>query len=455
MRRLVPFVIDLTRLGAHRMGAVLVFTVVVLVAIVSSFDLSRGIRPDSITSATVDFGETVYFPTLAFTDGVNPYDPNYRFRYGLDSRFPPYAPITLLVHLPLTFVPLEVAALIYVALSIVLTVALAYVALRFNNLKVLSAHVLLVAALILLSRPGRQNVLNGQITLEVILGTYVALYFAQRRPLLSGVGLAFALMKPTFGIPLALLMLARRDIRAVLAGTAVAAAINIPLLLVLVKQAGGVATFFRKAFVIANGFQQDVETNAVTSSLRIDFIAFVSRFLGTPLTVAGQFTLSLLVLCMGAYAVSMAMRLERGGTRNLSATIICLTILLCTYHQAYDLLLLTLPLVALAKCRLPAALFSPRHRWGLLLLFAGLAANYASAFDVLERLGLSTEAGRSLPSRRLEWLLLVTLNGAALALLFLSYTVATFRSARNFPHHRVDDLGPRIHSPQSATTANC
>jgi len=136
------------------------------------------------------------------------------------------------------------------------------------------------------------------------------------------------------------------------------------------------------------------------------------------------------VLGVAAYAVTAAERLERGRTRSLSATVICLAILLCGYHQAYDLLLLTLPLVALAEDRLPAGLFTPRQRWVLLLLFAGLAANYASSFGVLERLGIYEPSARAVPSARLAWLLLVTLNGAALVVLFVSYTVATLQLVR-------------------------
>lgn len=424
---------DLTRLGTGRLAAVLVFVFVVVAAIGSSFDLSRGIRPDTITPATVDFDETVYYPVVAFADGGNPYDPGYRSRYPVDNPFPPYAPSTLLLHLPLALVPLEVAALVYAAITVVLTVVVAYVAFRFNDLTVTSTRVLLVAALILLSRPGRQNVLNGQTTLEVVLGIYVALYYSQRRALVSGLGLAASMLKPTFGITLAVLMLARRDVRAVVAGALITAAANVPLLAILVERAGGLSTFLRQTMATVAGFQLNAENNPVTSSLRIDLVASVSRFLGEPLPGPGQLALALVVLGVGAYAVSVAARLERGRTQSLSATLICLAILLCAYHQAYDLVLLTLPVVALAARRLPAALFAPWLRWALLLLFAGLAANYASSFGVLERLGIYAPAGRAVPSARFAWLLLVTLNGAALVLLFVSYTVATLRLGRYTP----------------------
>ena len=450
----VPRWANAMRIGTGRLAAVLAFVAVVVGSIVSSLGVSQGIRRDTITPATIDFDETVYYPALAFADGGNPYDPGYVSRYAVDNPFPPYAPSTLLIHRPLTLVPLEVAALVYAALTVVLTVVVAYVALRYNDLAVTSTRVLLVAALILLSRPGRQNVLNGQTTLEVVLGIYVALYFAQRSALVSGLGLAVSMLKPTFGIPLAILMLARRDVRAVVAGVLITAAVNLPLVAILAERAGGLSTFLRQITTTLAGFQLNPEYNPASSSLRVDLVASVSRFLGEPLTGTAQLALALVVLGVAAYAVSTAEGLERGRTRSLSATVICLAILLCGYHQAYDLVLLTLPLVALAARRLPAALFTPRLRWVLLLLFVGLAANYASSFGVLERLGIYEPSARTVPSARLAWLLLVSLNGAALVVLFVSYTVATFRLARRIAPNATAAGEPRPAPADASATVD-
>jgi hypothetical protein len=267
------------------------------------------------------------------------------------------------------------------------------------------------------------------------------------------------MLKPTFGIPLAVLLLARRDARAVVTGVVITAAANVPLLAILVrrdapavaagavttpaanvplpaslaKRAGELSTFLGEALSTVGGFHRNPESNPATSSLRIDLSALVSRFLGDPMAGARQLVLALAIIAMSAYVVSAAARVERGGTQGLSATVICLVILLCAYHQAYDLVLLTLPVIALAARRLPAELFSPRLRWALLLLFAGLAGNYASSFGVLERLGIYAPADRATPSAQIAWLLLVTLNGAALLLLFVSYSVATLRLARSSP----------------------
>lgn len=82
------------------------------------------------------------------------------------------------------------AKLWYVALTVALTTLLAYVSLRFNNVKASGTNVLLVATLIVLSRPGQWNLLLGQVTLQVVLASYAALHYAHRSPLVSGIGLA-------------------------------------------------------------------------------------------------------------------------------------------------------------------------------------------------------------------------------------------------------------------------
>ncbi len=46
-----------------------------------------------------DFRDAVYYPVVAFVDGVNPYDPGSYYRaYPVGQEFPLYSPIHLVVH---------------------------------------------------------------------------------------------------------------------------------------------------------------------------------------------------------------------------------------------------------------------------------------------------------------------------------------------------------------------
>ena len=94
-----------------------------------------------------------------------------------------------------------------------------------------------------------------------------------------------------------------------------------------------------------------------------------------------------------------------------------MAILLSVHHHAYDLVLLTPPMLVLVADGLPNDLLGSRTRWMLLALFGALALNYASAEAVLSHLR----------DVRPVWLLLASSNGAALLLIFLLYLGATVR----------------------------
>ncbi|MFN8644343.1 MAG: hypothetical protein U0802_22805 [Candidatus Binatia bacterium] len=104
-----------------------------------------------------DFRDAIYYPVVAALDGVNPYDvPAYRSRYPVGQEFPVYSPLTLLLHLPYGLLPYRAAEAAYVAVTLALTLLLAGVSLRLAGAAARADRVLILAALLLLSRPGRQ-----------------------------------------------------------------------------------------------------------------------------------------------------------------------------------------------------------------------------------------------------------------------------------------------------------
>jgi hypothetical protein len=87
-----------------------------------------------------------YNPVHAVLEGQTP--------YGRDSTFPPYAPLQLVVHLPFALLPPQAAAITYFLFTILLTLALALLALRLARVEVRPERVLALAGAVLLSRPG-------------------------------------------------------------------------------------------------------------------------------------------------------------------------------------------------------------------------------------------------------------------------------------------------------------
>jgi hypothetical protein len=84
--------------------------------------------------------------------------------------------------------------------------------------------------------------------------------------------------------------------------------------------------------------------------------------------------------------------------------IVCSAVVLCTYHQTYDLVLLAAPAVAMATGALASGRAVPGWtRWALGLSLIALASNYMVSGTALARLGL----------RGGWWIAAVSLNGAA------------------------------------------
>jgi hypothetical protein len=370
------------------------------------------------------FRDIIYYPVRAFLEGVNPYDAaNYLSRYPAAYPFPPYLPSTLLLHLPFGLLPLGVSAVVYEAVSLGLTVLLGVLALKLNGFRPRAVTVLLVSAIVLLSPSGRENLFLGEVTLQVGLAAYVALAYARRRPWVSGLGLAVTMFKPTYGVPLGLLMLARRDRQAILSGAVLTLALNLPVFAILVHHAGGFLPFVRQFHEAASGFQAWIPANdPATSPYRVDAIAFVSRLIGHSLDGPEQFLLTACLLGIAAIAVRKSAHLQSEENFGIWAGLILTTVVFTFYHQRHDLFILVLPLLALARRPLPGPLCGHHVPWLLLLPLLVLFTNYAGGHQVLTRLGFLVPIESSLAlAPRPGAVLLASINGAALLVLFAAF----------------------------------
>jgi hypothetical protein len=308
--------------------------------------------PFAQDEALTDFRDAVYYPVVAFLDGENPYDREHVVaRYPIHGTIGLYAPSTLLLHLPFGLLPYRVAELAFVMLSFALVVVLAYVASRIDGRSSRIdgrtppdvGLVLGLAAVMLITRPGHWNAVVGQVSLEAALATIAALWFATRRPGLAGVGFAVASFKPTYGLPLVVLLAARRAWRALaigLGGAALLSAVPLAVLFARIGMAGFVHTL-HESYVnrIASPAMR-----ADQSTFRVDVVALVARTLGHAPRLVPTLLLTGLVL---ALAVAALRRLPDDDpmARRTALAIASLAIVLCTYHQQYDLVILA-PLVA-------------------------------------------------------------------------------------------------------------
>lgn len=206
-------------------------------------------------------------------------------------------------------------------------------------------------------------------------------------------------------------MLARRDTKAVAIGAAASALANLPPLVLLMQRAGGARQFYESAMSSYGVWTGNPDVDPVASIYRIDAVALISRFVGQPLNSLIQPLVVLSILGLAALAVRRIESSDPDHGTGMSDSIICLAMLLSVYHLPYGLLLLTLPLMALVCRRIPRAAHSSHLRWLLLGLFGVLAANYASTHSVMDQMRTGSA----------PWLLLASINGMALLVIFSAY----------------------------------
>jgi len=365
-------------------------------------------HPDGTNWVLQDFRDAVYFPVVALLHGDNPYDAaRYMNAYPVWFPYPLYTPVNLAMHLPFGFLPFDMAERAYYLCGLLLTLLLARLTLRCCGLTPEWASTYAVATLILLSRPGQMNLLLGQVALQGVIGVYVALYYARTRPRLAGLGLALSLFKPSFGAPLAVLMLCRGDGRAVVTGMVIAAVASAGVTEALLRAAGGLGPLLASLVNSHQRFAVQAFNAPISSPFRVDTAALLARVLAARLGHAEQLAIGSGILIVGAVALACirVRRLSTPASEHLSAALACLTVLICTYHQAYDALLLVAPVTALAaSCWLPGGRAHPSLRWVLLALLVVPAFNYLASATAIEALRIGGAA----------WLVTTSINGVAL-----------------------------------------
>jgi hypothetical protein len=373
-------------------AAVLLFAAVAGWITHSTWDNITPTRQD--VGFLTDFRDAVYYPAVALTDGVNPYQPGDYYRaYPVGQEFPLYSPIHLVVHLPLAALSLPHARATYFGLNLALILVLAGVALRLAGYRVTVAGVFGLGALLVLSGPGKADLRNGEPTLLIVLACYLALASSARVGR-SAVGLAVACAKPNFGLPVAIVLACRQRIRAVLIGLGAAVAVSLLVTIPLAQAAGGVRRLWDSLRV-----DLDVTSHAPQSRLgtplRVDAGNALARATGLRPSESVATALGCVLLALGAWGVwRLHQRAPDSDRGELAVTLACLLVLVPFFRVDYDLLLLVWPILLLVRRRPPDALWPSWLRVGLaaLLLFAMVEpSSWSVVRDVAGRGGLGSE----------------------------------------------------------------
>jgi Glycosyltransferase family 87 len=372
-----------------------------------------------------DFRDSIYYPAVAFLHGIDPYDPAaYRAVYPVHT-FPLYSPLTLVLYVPLALVPFEAARWLYWGITIALYGALAAALLSCVGRRVQAASLLWLWTLILASRPGHQNLLNGQSTAQAVLGILLALHYAGRRPLLCGGGILLATLKPTFGIPIVVLLACKGHLKTMAASVLVIALAAGAVLGILAYQHGGPAGVLEALRHNLAAHGEHPNTNLVTSYSRIDLALFLSRWSGWIPTTRAELLIGVALLLTSGAALWVRNRPHvELGVCTWSSVLICFAVPLCIYHQSYDsLTLLIVVFAVLTPACMPRTPQVAMLRALVLACALAPLVNYVATDSVLHELVLG----------RVQWRVLTALNSSIILAGFTATLLALRRAPTRAP----------------------
>ncbi len=383
------------------------------VALAAVRTVTRYQTPGSANPATqgmCDFHNGLYFPATALLAGKSPYGQQYADEYPVSRQIPFFSPVILVLHAPLTFLPLPVADVLFFALSVVLVIVLATLCVNAAGVNTLGGvtdaggrltWIASIAAAIVFSRSGHISLYNGYFTIELALATIAAIHFAKDRPVAAAIALTLVSAKPTFILPLGFLMLARGNYKALSLGAAISLlGAGLPMTYLAyhegIRATGSIdmaAGFNKIVDDIGTAQQVHMQTqdeSPVDSWTRLDALATVCKWTGSD---PGQIVhLAVMMLILAWPMAILFYRSRRGlddGVAGGTGCLMLITLLTSLYHQSYDAVVVVAPTVGLLLANTDFwRSVSPSTRGVLGALMVVPAFNYLSTRSFLTRLDL-------------------------------------------------------------------
>ena len=374
-------------------------------------------------SGMSDFHNGGYFPAMAFRDGVNPYSPEACQPYRLTRSAPTYSPIVFMLHVPFTFLPLAVADVVYFAFNLILLGLLAYFALVMSKVEFQWGPWVWILVLFVFSRAGHITLFTGYFTAQLVIGALLAVHFGKTRPALAGLGMLLASGKPTYILPLIILLLCRKNFKAVAIGVVfcgLAAAIGMGWL-VSHSSVGEVIDGVKAGQVAFDGDPTEYPVNTWT---RLDTVGVISKIMAWKPANKTYLALMLVLLVVPGIAIWRTTGQEsNSGATGLTGMIVCLALLITIYHHSYDSLIIAIAWVAVTFFGKQACpeLKASEHR--MLTVLLGIPAlNYLATMRVRDAIGADNQS--------LIWNAVTSINGICLLIGLLIVLNAAFRFAR-------------------------
>ena len=367
-----------------------------------------------------DFRDAGYFPVKAALDGIVPYDVGHDFAtYPVAQEFPLLPPTYLLIHSPFQLLSLTAASVAVVIINIGAVAVFAWWCLKLGRYRYSLTAVILIAAAVLVSNGGRNVVYTGQASFLFISGVYMAILASQESK--GAAGVFVALIKPSFGVPLAFLLITLGRYRRTVTGAFAAASLSAVLMVPFTIWAGGLGPLWRTLTDNLAYSDDSHWISLATTTARIDLAATVASIFDVVPPGVVELLISLAVLgATGAVLVARRAHLNRPRVFDAAVVLICTAMLTASYHSFYDLPLLVLPILLVARRDFADCHASEPARW---LLIGSLALASFNPFRVdMVRESLATHP-------RLVEILGPGMTGAAIFIAF----VVTIRLVWHLP----------------------
>jgi hypothetical protein len=336
---------------------------------------------------------------------------------------PPYSPTVFMLYAPLSYLSLERADVAYFSINALLIGLIACFGFTMSYQRFAWIPWLWVFGLLLLSRPGHITLVTGYFTAQLVIGSLIAIHFAKSRPVLSGLGMLLASGKPTYILPLTILMLCRKNFRAVAIGLVfcvLGAAIGLGWL-------ASHSSFSQVVEGIKEGqsaLHEDPTEDPVNTWTRLDTAGVVSKLMALKPDNKIYLATMLLLLVVPGIAVWRNTDSESNpGATGLTGMIACVAILITIYHHSYDCLLIAVPWIALTffgKRVCPE--LTSFQRWTVSVLLGITAINYASTLRFREVLDLENQP--------VVWNVITSTNGVCLLVALVILIVAAFEPSQ-------------------------
>jgi len=379
---------------------------------------------DRATQGLFDFHNGIYFPAVGLTAGYDPYGPKFAADFPVTRQIPPYSPLALVIHWPLGWMPLRLAEIVYYFVTLGFLVAIGVLAVNaLPTVKERATWTLFAVLTVLASRSGHSTLFTTYFTGELVVGSMLALRFAESRPVISGLGIALASIKPNFGIPLILMMAARGNWRATVLGV-VFSGVGVLLGVTILLQHVDLATLISDLKSSDSAHVGDDYELPVNTWTRVDILAVVAKWTrlnpGAPIALG----VMLLLLILPCVALARLSKLgDKTGDQSYSGVLILATGMAALYHHAYDAMLLIAAAFSLILDSQWRRWFTPTARVGLAAGLMFVPWNYLSSEVVLNRLKLPNTVEQIMTSS----------SGVVLLVCCL---ILTARALRNpVPHH--------------------